>query len=74
MPATRSSLPSEKPALCGVTITLGKFHSGESSGSRLLREHVQVSAGKSAGAQRVNQRRFVDDIAARDVDHTAMSR
>ena len=42
-------------------------------GQRLLREHVQVSAGKSAGAQRVNQRRS-STTSPREMLTTAVSR
>ena len=71
MSATRCSLPSEKPALCGVTMTLRTFHSGESSGNG-SREHVEIRAGKPAVAQSIDQRRFVDNVTARNIDQAAV--
>ncbi len=74
MRATRAALPSEKPALCGVTMTSGSVHSGESAAQRLVREDIEEGAGQAPLLQRRDQRGLVDALAARHVDEPCARR
>ncbi len=53
---------------CGVTMTSSIASSGLAGVDRLLLEHVERRAGDAVRAQRLDQRRLVDDRTARDVD------
>ena len=53
---------------CGVSTTLSRPSSGLSGSYRFDAEDIQAGGGQPAVAQRVGQRVFVDDRAARGVD------
>ena len=56
---------------CGVSTTLSRARSASGTFGLVL-EHVEAGAGDRAALQRFDQRRFVDDRAARDVDQVAV--
>ena len=62
----RSCASSVEAARCGVTTRFGASSSGPEYGS--LREDVDRRAGDLARLERLDQRRLVDELAARGVD------
>ena len=53
--------------MCGVAITCGSFASRQSR-RRLALEHVEAGAGDLPRLDRIGERRFINQLAARGVD------
>ncbi len=67
MPTLSCASAVEAPR-CGVSTTFGRSRNGKSGGRRLLLVNVQRGAAHLAALQRLEQRRFVHQPAARAID------